>query len=213
MLIGRRFRRLSVGLVGGLSACAATGNSGPLVTPLVGLDLTSIPVSSYPLTPETAEIGFAVKPIGVGPVLGEFGAFTGALTIVDAVTGEATISAIVDTRTVQTEGGRFIDMIKGEGWFDVETWPEARFSGRMKGWDADGNGVVEGEMTIRDVTQPETFTMRLTCDSLTACPSDEVGFSGLIEVSRFAYGMTRLRGVVGDKVTLSVAGTLALNRE
>ena len=175
---------------------------------LTTASLAQIPATTYAIAPANAEVGFAVKPFALPRIEGAFSQFDGHVTVSDAAAGQVSLTANVVLDTVDIPNEAYENLVKSPGWFDTAQYPTALFVGELNGWSADGTGVVRGSMTIRDVTRDEAFIITLTCDGIERCPGQAVGFRGDITISRAAYGMTRLPGVVGDDVQLSVSGTL-----
>lgn len=195
------------------SLVLAAGGCASFKSPLEGARLSTDALSRFPagdfvIGPDAAQIEFAVSPLGVGRVEGAFKTFDASLTLADPKTGTAEIVALVDTTSVHLSNDQYKDMVEGPGWFDIAQFPSARFEGKMMGWSDDGSGEFRGTMTIRGVSQDETMTLRLTCDDIPSCPEKAVGFAGDLRVSRAAYGMNRLSGIVRDEVQLVVTGTL-----
>lgn len=199
-------RRALIACVAVLSACSTVAPRP--ANSLSVENLRRLPEQNYKLAPETAEIGFAARPMAMPAVRGSFSRFGGEIAVVNAAKDSIAISAVVDLDSVETGSDFYQNMIKSDAWFDVERHPEAKFNGAIRGWDGDGVGRVEGELTIRGVTRPALFLLQLNCDALEACPMNKVGFNGSIEISRSEFGMTAMKGLVRDKVELSFTGAL-----
>ncbi|MEM6913970.1 MAG: YceI family protein [Pseudomonadota bacterium] len=170
--------------------------------------LRSLPPQTYVLVPDQAEVGFSVRPIAFPAITGTFESFDGAVMVVDASTPNIKVMTAVDVATVETGSDFYDNAIKSGAWFNVEAYPRAIFSGSLVDWTDTGTGLVDGTLTIRDITRPAQFAIQLSCDGVRRCPEDAVGFDGEIVVSRSAFGMSQYPGFVRDKVQLSVSGTL-----
>lgn len=191
----------------GLAACASTPEA--TVARPIGDELRlAIAAGAYPIDPQTTKVRFLAGPTPAGTVNGNFTTFTGELTVDDAVAGAAGLRATLDVGSLDVNGNFFRSTILGPGWFEAMMFPEAGFEGRLLGWNPDGTGDLVGQMTIRDVTREETFRLVLTCDGIEACPERQVGFEGAASLDRTAYGMTRLAGLVGKEVQITVSGVL-----
>jgi polyisoprenoid-binding protein YceI len=151
--------------------------------------------------------------LGLGRIDGSFAQFEGVLTIADAASGAASITARVRVDSAEMGREGYKEMMLGPGWFDAAQFPYSRFNGALAGWQGEGAGDFAGDLTIRDVTKAEVFDLRLSCDNVAECPGSAIGFSGELTIDRRAYGMTRLQGIVGADVTLRVSGTLDLRRD
>lgn len=173
--------------------------------------LRQLPSQTYALAPGDASIAFSAHPVAFPAVNGEFSKFDGAVEIVMASEDEVNVQATVDLASVEIGNQWSENLVKSEGWFNVQEHPKAIFSGALKGWSGTGLGTVEGQLTIRGVTKPATFSILLDCEDLRQCPKDQVGFMGEIEISRAEFGMTEMRALVRDKVQLTFTGSLVAN--
>ncbi|MEO1656101.1 MAG: YceI family protein [Pseudomonadota bacterium] len=191
-----------------LTIAACTTATVPEAQSLTVDALKRLPPQTYVLVPDQAEVGFMVRPVAFPAITGTFESFDGAVMVVDASAPDIKVLTAVDVATVETGSDFYDNAIKSGAWFDVEAYPRAIFSGSLIDWTDTGVGVVDGTLTIRDVTRPAQFAIQLSCDGVQRCPQDAVGFDGEIVVSRSAYGMSQYQGFVRDKVQLSVSGTL-----
>ncbi|MEM0928102.1 MAG: YceI family protein [Pseudomonadota bacterium] len=191
-----------------LAVTACTTATVPDAQSLTVDSLKRLPPQTYVLVPDQAEVGFSVRPIAFPKITGTFESFDGAVMVLDANTPDIKVLTAVDVATVETGSEFYDNAIKSGAWFDVEAYPRAIFSGSLIDWTDTGTGVVDGTLTIRDITRPAQFAIQLSCDGVQRCPQDAVGFDGEIVVSRSAFGMSQYPGFVRDKVQLSVSGTL-----
>ncbi|MEM9233850.1 MAG: YceI family protein [Pseudomonadota bacterium] len=201
-------RRLGLALAGlTLSACSTLPDM-ILADPIDAQLREAVASRDYAINPSTTEVRFVAGPTPVGLVEGNFEAFSGELVVRDATAGEADLTAVLVVNSAVTPSEFFQTTLLGPGWFEAEVWPEARFDGRLMGWNEDGSGNVVGTMTIRDISREETFRLVLTCDGIEACPENAIGFEGQTVLDRTAYGMTRMQGLVGKDVQITVSGQL-----
>ena len=191
-----------------LTMAACTTATVPDAQSLTVDALRRLPPQTYILAPEQAEVGFSARPVAFPAIKGRFESFDGAVMVVDASTPNIKVETAVDLSTVETGSDFYDNTIKSGAWFDVEAYPQAIFSGSLVDWTDTGTGVIDGTLTIRDVTQPAQFAIQLTCEGVQRCPEDAIGFDGEITLSRSAFGMSQYPGFVRDKVELSVSGTL-----
>ena len=192
-----------------LSGCASLPELEALSTPINETARQSVVAGHYPLTTDNTQITFAAGPTPVGVVNGEFTSFTGHLTVIDADQGNVELKATLDVASIEGPDNMTRNMLLEEDWFDVAQFPEARFEGRMIGWEVDGAAFVNGAMTIRDVSREEAFTVVLTCEGITDCPDVQIGFEGQLRLDRTNYDMTAFRTFVGPHVDITVKGTVS----
>ncbi|GGY51722.1 YceI family protein [Parvularcula lutaonensis] len=192
-----------------LTLCACASMAPQKNAALAVETLEALPPQSYALQPDTARMGFQVRSFTPGGVKGEFEAFSGDVTIIDASAPEVSVRAVVDLDTIELGSEMYENIVKSEAWFDVAAHPQAIFEGVLTEWREGGIGSVDGQITIRGITQPAAFDISLSCDGVAACPQEAVGFGGEIEISRSSFGMKAFPGVVGDRVRLSISGELS----
>lgn len=190
-----------------LVACATTPST-PVALPTSGL--AHLPSGLVTIDPGSADVLFAVSPLGVGRVQGQFQAFDAQLELEDPVAGRARLKASVSTGSAELSNDQYTSMVRSPAWFNSEAFPTAHFDGVLEGWSMDGIGQLKGTMTVRGVSQPETMDFTLSCEGVEGCPQRAVGFVGEMTLSRSAYGMTGLRGLVSDEVDLTVRGRIEL---
>lgn len=201
--------RSKIGLTFVLVALGACASVAPQRNALAVETLEALPAQSYALEPATAQMGFQVRSFTPGGVKGEFGSFSGDVTIIDAAAPQIGVRAVVDLETIELGSEMYERIVKSEGWFHVAEHPQAVFEGVLTEWREGGIGSVDGQMTIRGVTQPAAFDISLSCEDIAGCPQAAVGFGGELEISRSAFGMKAFPGAVGDKVRLSISGELS----
>jgi len=194
-----------------LYSCASSPNV-LVKTPVDVAARQNIQTGNYTLTPENASIQFSVNTVGVGTVSGQFDEFSSNFTIYSANDGDVTLKATVLVPSISIKNKTFEGIVKSKAWFDIENFQTAEYIGQLMGWQDNGQGLVQGTMTIRDHTQLETFTIQITCDGVLNCPEERIGFEGTLSLNRTDYGMTALGGLVNKTINLSVNGTIDVNR-
>lgn len=212
MTLNTILRRPAITAAAVLSACS-TVSAPPPAQSLTVDALRALPDQTYAIQPGDAELDFSVKPIGFPAVRGSFEGFDGSVKVKRAAEDMIDVKAVVHLGTVSFNSDWYENVVKSPAWFDVENHPDAVFVGSLAGWDGDGTGSVQGELTMKGITKPASFSIQLNCEVDDPCPVDAVGFSGEIEVSRREFNMTAYRGLVGDKVTLRFSGALVTEDE
>lgn len=102
------------------------------------------------------------------------------------------IAAVVQTAGVATGNFQVDGSLPDPDWFDVENHPEARFQSTSITPAEGGTYDVEGELTIKGVTQPVQFSMSVAPAPVTgdadADPTTSVA-SGQFVVNRLDFGL------------------------
>lgn len=118
--------------------------------------------------------------------------------------GQVTVR--VDPRSVSTGSAAFNQVLQGASFFDVDQFPEIRFSASALAFDKfDGIARVDGELTLKGVTRPVTLTVtHFHCMMHPLLRRQACGANASTTLSRSAFGLGKFTPLVGDEVTVSV---------
>ena len=112
-------------------------------------------------------------------------------------------AASIDTRNADRDGH-----LKGNDFFDMETYPEITFASTAVEQVDDSNYQVTGDLTIKGVTKPVTVDFEYTGTAVDPYQNQRIGFEGTTTVNRKDWGVNwnaalEAGGVlVGEKVAL-----------
>ena len=111
---------------------------------------------------------------------------------------------LVDTRSLTADGPFFETILKGEQFFDVDRYPEVLFVSRQFHWVSDTEGLLIGDLTLRDVTREVGFHVQLvTPDPAgTLYDQEKLKVKATTLLSRAQFGIDALSPVLGDAVSL-----------
>lgn len=164
---------------------------------------------TWKIDPTHTEIGFSVRHLMVSKVRGRFTRFDG--TIVTASNPlDSSVEVSVDLDSIDTANPDRDAHIRSADFFEVETYPTMTF--RSTGVRADGDGfVVEGELSLHDVTRPVELALELNgFQPQTPFGDTRVGFSATTQIDRRDFGISfnmPVEGggvVVGEKIQVSL---------
>jgi len=97
---------------------------------------------------------------------------------------------------------------------DVERYPAIRFRSTRLSYAAAQLVAVDGEVTLRAVTQPVRLDVkRLRCAPAPPHGREECGAAIATRISRAAFGMTYAYPLVGDEIDLDFAVTASRVRD
>jgi len=175
------------------------------------VDGAEVPVAGrYALDASHSQVGFAVRHLMVSKTRGRFSDFTGTIEIgenpLDSSVEVTIQAASIDTRDEQRDGH-----LRSGDFFDAEAYPTLSYRSRsVRPAGKDGQYIVEGDLTIKGVTQP--VPLELSYEGGTTDPWGGVraGFSAKAELDREAFGLTWNQAletggvVVGKKVTIEI---------
>ena len=178
--------------------------------------MTTFPEGVWLLDPAHSEVSFTVKHLMVSKVRGRFGAIEGK-----AVTGasfiDAQIEAEIDISSITTGDAGRDAHLRGEDFFAVEEFPKARFeSTSIESTKSEDELLLHGNLTIRDVTLPVTFSAVIGGVAIDPYGQTKAAIEAKAVISRGAFGLTwntalETGGVlVSDEVKLNIEAQAVL---
>jgi polyisoprenoid-binding protein YceI len=166
-----------------------------------------LPLPTYRVDPVLTDATFAVSQFGVLKQRGRFERMSGTI-VLDPAGGGGSIDFILDGTSVSTGWELRDDFLRGATMFDVERFPTVRFRSQKLVYDVASLTGVDGEVTLRGITQPLHLDVRqMRCGATLAhghegCRAHVVG-----RLSRTAFGMDFAYPLIGDEVQLDFALT------
>jgi polyisoprenoid-binding protein YceI len=148
--------------------------------------LSSLPAGSFTIDPSHSRIGFSARHAMVTKVRGAFNEYSGSGTVDNGVASvNIEISAAsIDTRSADRDGH-----LKSPDFFDVANFPKITFASTSVK-DAGDKVVVDGNLTIRDVTKPISIEFEFTGTATDPFGNARFGFEGASEINRKDFGLT-----------------------
>jgi polyisoprenoid-binding protein YceI len=154
---------------------------------------------------------FKVKHMMISNVKGHFPKVTGVLTLDETDPTKSSVEASIDVSSIETRDAQRDGHLKSADFFDVEKFPTMTFKSTGVKIAGVGEGTVEGDLTIRDVTRKVVFAV----EGPTAPGKDpwgnlRVAVSATTKISRKDFGLVwnaalETGGVlVGDDVTITL---------
>src|SRR5947208_8348828 len=129
--------------------------SAPTTTPAIRIvNGEELPAAgTYALDPSHSQVGFAVRHLMVSKTRGRFSDFAGAVEIAKNPF-ESSVAVTIQTASVDTRDEQRDGHLRSGDFFDVEAWPTMTYQSRSVREAGKGHYVVEGDLTIKGVTQP-----------------------------------------------------------
>jgi polyisoprenoid-binding protein YceI len=157
-----------------------------------------------------SNVKFSVSHLVVSETEGYFKVFDGSIDAPTADFQNAKIDFSVDVNSVNTDNEMRDKHLKSDDFFNAEKFPKMTFKStsfkKVKG----NSYVLEGDLTIRDVTKKVKFNVTYGGSVVDPWGNTKAGFKTTTTISRKAYGllwskMTEAGGaVVGDEVTITL---------
>ena len=162
----------------------------------------------YVLDPAKSSVAFSQKGMwGLATVKGAFAALTGDGEVLPD--GTATGVIRVDASSIDTKHTKRDTHMRSADFFDVEQFPLIRFDVLSASQDAGGTASVDGRLTVRGVTRPQTVTAKVA-----AAGPDGITLTVEFPVDRTVFGlnwnqMGMIRGAATVSATLRFTRTAA----
>ena len=137
---------------------------------------------------------------------GTFKEFQGGMALEpgDRVDGQTMV--MIKANSLETEGAVVENMIKGEGFFDVEHYPEVLFVSTGFHWTGTDTAVLKGNLTLRGITKPVIFNVKLTSlDGKRVDRAERILVKATTTINRADYGMEKLTKLVDGNVKLCMS--------
>ncbi len=167
--------------------------------------------TTWNIDPAHSVAEFKVKHMMISNVKGSFPKVSGVLTLDEADVTQSNVEATIDVSSIHTRDDLRDGHLKSADFFDVEKFPTMTFKSTGVKITGAGEGTVEGDLTIRDVTRKVVFDV----EGPTAPAKDpwgnlRVAISATTKISRKDFGLVwnaalETGGVlVGDDVTITL---------
>ena len=167
--------------------------------------------TTWGVDPSHSIAEFKVKHMMLSNVKGQFAKISGTLILDEADHTNSKVEAIIDAASIETRDGQRDGHLKSEDFFHVEKFPTLSFQSTRTTRNADGEILVEGDLTIRNVTRKVVFAV----DGPTPAAKDpwgntRIGLSATTKINRKDFGLiwnaTLEAGgiLVGEEVTITL---------
>jgi polyisoprenoid-binding protein YceI len=178
------------------------------ITDLTPTSITKLTPGVWNVDPSHSRVGFVARHLMVSKVRGNFGTFSGALTIADNPL-ESTVDATVETGSIATGDETRDGHVKSADFFDSEHFPTMTLV--TTGIDKRGSDyVLHTNLTIKGITKPVDFDLEFDGVNDDPWGGTRAGFTAEADVNRKDWGLewnvvVETGGVVlGDKVKLEL---------
>ena len=183
---------------------------------LAGMGLAVAPVHParaqrrhYRFDQNLGRLSFTARHFGVLSSTGQFERFDAQVMLDPADPSQAEVAVAVQTRSIELAWPGATELLRSPAYFDAETHPVARFSGRAsgvaRGSDPAERFRIEGELTLKGITRPLLMEARLLRRGRNAAEGAEIAeFSASGTLNRLEFGMLEDRTAISDRVRLDV---------
>jgi polyisoprenoid-binding protein YceI len=162
---------------------------------------------TWNIDPVHSEVGFSARHMMVSKVRGRFTKFSGQI-VTGADPIESAAHAEIDLASITTGNDQRDDHIRSADFFEVETYPTMTYHSTGVRPDGDGGYILDGELTLKDVTKSVPLTLELNGFGPDPFGGTRAGFTATGEINRkdfnvnFSAPMQNGGVVVSDKIGL-----------
>lgn len=141
----------------------------------------------WEIDPVHTSVEFVARHL-LSKVRGRFPSFRGNITIADDPV-QSSVEVTIDAASIETGTPDRDAHLRSPDFLDVERFPSLSFrSTAVRSGDEPGRYLVDGELTIRDVTRPVTLDVENLGWSDDPWGGQRAGFSASAEIERADYG-------------------------
>jgi polyisoprenoid-binding protein YceI len=149
--------------------------------------LSTLPAGTFNIDPSHSRVGFSARHAMVTTVRGSFNEYSGAATTSN---GSANLSIEINAASIDTRSADRDGHLKSADFFDTEKFPKITFVSTSVKDSGSDKIVVDGNLTIKDVTKPLSITFEYTGTATDPFGNARYGFEGEAEINRKDYGLT-----------------------
>lgn len=158
---------------------------------------------SYRLDSSASNVSARVPFFGLSSKTARFPRMEGAVSIVPGAPERARIDVTFDARAIEAPDRLTLRRLRGEKFFWVDRYPKVRFEGRSLRMSNAREGTLEGMLTARGVSHPQTLAVIFDSPPGKA-EGDPISFTGKTTIDRRDYGMKSYQLIVGNEVDIEL---------
>ena len=149
--------------------------------------LSVLPAGTFNIDPTHSRVGFSARHAMVTKVRGSFNEYSGSGTVAD---GTASLYIDMAVSSIDTRNADRDAHLQSPDFFDAPIYPKITFaSTSVKDVGAE-KVIVEGNLTIKDVTKPISIEFEYTGTATDPYGNARFGFEGVAEINRKDFGLT-----------------------
>ncbi|MDE3245669.1 MAG: polyisoprenoid-binding protein [Acidobacteriota bacterium] len=160
---------------------------------------------TYKIDSVHSEVGFKIRHL-VAKTSGRFTAFRGTITVDSKDLSKSSVEVTIDVASINTDNANRDADLRSEKFFDAAKYPTITFKSTAVKETSKGKLEITGDFTLHGVTKRISFPIT----SLGTIPgmrpgSTVIGFGdGALKLNRHDYGVSIMKGVLGDDVDISL---------
>ena len=148
--------------------------------------LSTLPAGTFTIDASHSRVGFSARHAMVTKVRGSFNEFSGSAVVAD---GAATITIDINAASIDTRSADRDGHLQSPDFFDVANFPKLTFVSTSIKDSGSDKLVVEGNLTIKDVTKSITIEFEYSGTAVDPYGNARYGFEGSSEINRKDFGL------------------------
>ena len=148
--------------------------------------LSTLPAGTFTIDPSHSRVGFSARHAMVTKVRGSFNEFSGSAVVAD---GAAAITIEIGAASIDTRNADRDGHLQSPDFFDAATFPKLTFASTSVKDSGSEKLVVEGNLTIKDVTKSITIEFDYSGTAVDPYGNARYGFEGASEINRKDFGL------------------------
>ena len=137
-----------------------------------------------------SNVKFSITHLMVSEVEGNFRVYDGSISASKEDFTDADIQFSVDVNSINTDNNSRDEHLKGDDFFNAATFPKMTFKSTSFKKTGDKQYVLEGNLTIRDVTKPVSFKVNYYGQTKDPWGNTKAGFKASSTIKRQDYKLT-----------------------
>lgn len=137
--------------------------------------------------PAHTSVHFTVTHMMISEVEGKFTSFSGTMTSSKPDFTDAQIDFTADVSSINTDNQMRDNHLKSKDFFAADSFPQIKFKSTSIKKISDKKYILEGDLTIRDVTKPVKFDVTYGGTINDGFGNTRAGFKAETTINRFDY--------------------------
>lgn len=159
-------------------------------------------LEQYEIDTAHSFVQFKISHLGFGWLHGSFNDFDGSFAYDPENPENSEVDVTIDTASIDSNHSERDRHLRNEDFLNVSEYPEARFVTTGYESTGDGQGTLEGELTLHGTTRPITIAVTELGSGEDPWGAYRRGFEGSVELQRADFGIDYDLGEQAETVEL-----------
>ena len=174
----------------------------------------AIPPGNYELDENHAYLTFSYSHLGLSNPQLRFQDFDADLRLDPIALENSSVSVTIDAASIDTAIPEFDEVLRGEEYFDVGSYPEIRFESTSYQPLSDDAGTLTGDLTVKGTTVPVNLDVVINNANVALMTNrPTIGFSATGQLARSDFGLSGMLPMVGDEISIKIQAEFSQPRQ